>query len=161
MVSRLTSRLSAPARTRRQTSAQPAPAAQRRPVRLTFTMTSDERWQPYDPRWLVELARVQLPEETWLPDALAACTRFRRRSDAYIYFVDNRRPNEPDHRGNMTLALNSNRQMKGGSCSTYSKADVLAESNSSTRSDEQLERPGMTTLKNVAAASAGRSAGLR
>ena len=29
--------------------------------------------KPYDPAWLVELATEQLPEETWLPAALAVC----------------------------------------------------------------------------------------
>jgi hypothetical protein len=45
-------------------------------------------WKPYDPAWLVELARAQLPEEPWLPAALAACTMARQESAAYIHFVD-------------------------------------------------------------------------
>ena len=58
-------------------------------------MLAGEAWQSYDPSWLVELAREQLPEATWLSDALAACTRFCSYSDAMIYFVDPARPNEP------------------------------------------------------------------
>jgi hypothetical protein len=27
-------------------------------------------WITYDPNWLIPLAQKQLPEETWLPDAL-------------------------------------------------------------------------------------------
>lgn len=52
-------------------------------------------WQTYDPTWLVQLAREQLPEEPWLAEALANCTRCCRESDAYIRFVDASRPNEP------------------------------------------------------------------
>ena len=44
-------------------------------------------WKSYDPTWLVELAKEQLPEEKWLPAALAACTMARQESDAYIHFV--------------------------------------------------------------------------
>ena len=51
-------------------------------------------WQPYDPTWLVELAKAQLPEEDWLPAALAACTRARQESEAYIHFVNPADPND-------------------------------------------------------------------
>ena len=49
-------------------------------------------WRPYDPAWLVALARAQLPEEAWLPDALARCTRASG-DIPQIHFVDPRRPN--------------------------------------------------------------------
>ena len=52
-------------------------------------------WQPYDPTWLVTLAREQLVDETWLPDALARCTRCLQKSDAYIYFINPDQPNRP------------------------------------------------------------------
>jgi len=52
-------------------------------------------WQPYDPTWLVELAKAQLPEEKWLPAALAACTTARQGSPAYIHFVNPADPDEP------------------------------------------------------------------
>ena len=45
-------------------------------------------WEPYDPSWLVTLAQQQLPEETWLPEALAQCTTCRIESQAYIHFID-------------------------------------------------------------------------
>lgn len=32
-------------------------------------------WAPYDPRWLVQLARKQLPDDWQLHEAPAACTR--------------------------------------------------------------------------------------
>jgi hypothetical protein len=53
-------------------------------------------WKPYDPTWLVELAKAQLPEEPWLPAALAACTSASQESAAYIHFVDPAHPSEPD-----------------------------------------------------------------
>jgi len=58
-------------------------------------MAKQSNWEPYDPTWLIELAREQHPEEAWLPAALAACTRCRRESDAYIYFVNPDGPNKP------------------------------------------------------------------
>ena len=52
-------------------------------------------WKPYDPAWLIELAKEQLPDETWLPAALAACTMARQESAAYIHFVKPADPDEP------------------------------------------------------------------
>jgi hypothetical protein len=54
------------------------------------------KWECYDPNWLVELAKQQLPEEQWLPRALLACTKARWESRAYVYFVDCSHPNEPE-----------------------------------------------------------------
>ena len=53
-------------------------------------------WQPYDPAWLVALARETMPDAPSLADALAKCTRASQPSRAYTYFVDPARPNEPD-----------------------------------------------------------------
>ena len=52
-------------------------------------------WEPYDPAWLVELAKDQMPEEPWLPAALATCRRAWLQSPAYVYFVNPRNPNSP------------------------------------------------------------------
>ena len=52
-------------------------------------------WKSYDPAWLIELAKAQLPDETWLPAALAACTMARQESAAYIHFVSDADPDEP------------------------------------------------------------------
>ena len=49
-------------------------------------------WRPYDPSWLVALARAQLPNEPWLPDALARCTTASG-DIPQIHFVNPRRPN--------------------------------------------------------------------
>jgi hypothetical protein len=51
-------------------------------------------WEPYDPTWLVELAKEQVPEEPWLPDAISNCRRAWRRSAAYTYFVNPDNPNK-------------------------------------------------------------------
>ena len=45
-------------------------------------------WADYDPTWLVELARAQHPEESWLHTALAACTRCLQEDAETSYFVD-------------------------------------------------------------------------
>ena len=52
-------------------------------------------WKPYDPAWLIDLAKEQLPEETWLPAALAACTMAKQDSTAYIHFVKAAESEEP------------------------------------------------------------------
>lgn len=54
------------------------------------------QWKPYDPRWLVELAGNACPEDPWLAEALAKCTRAAVASRAYTYFVDPANPNAPD-----------------------------------------------------------------
>ena len=45
-------------------------------------------WQPYDPSWLVRLAREHYPEVPWLATALEKCTRCKIKSKAYVCFVD-------------------------------------------------------------------------
>ena len=64
-------------------------------------------WKPYDHTWLVELAKAQFPEETWLPAALAACTSARQDTSAYIHFVDPADPDAPSSewevQSNLTL----------------------------------------------------------
>jgi hypothetical protein len=42
-------------------------------------------WRPYDPTWLVALAKVQTPE---LAEALARCTQAQEECPAYFLFVD-------------------------------------------------------------------------
>jgi len=53
------------------------------------------QWKPYDPGWLVALARESRPDEPWLAEALSRCTRAAQESPAYIHFVDPAHPNEP------------------------------------------------------------------
>jgi len=52
-------------------------------------------WEPYDPAWLVDWVRENVPGEPWLADALARCTRAREESRAYLCFVDNADANGP------------------------------------------------------------------
>jgi len=52
-------------------------------------------WKLHDPTWLIELAKAQLPEEDWLPTALAACTRALQESEAYSHFVNPADANDP------------------------------------------------------------------
>ncbi|WP_143710891.1 hypothetical protein [Saccharophagus degradans] len=53
------------------------------------------RWKEYDPTWLVKSAEYRFSEYTWLRDALIACNRAKIRSDYYIYFVNEKKPNKP------------------------------------------------------------------
>ena len=52
-------------------------------------------WEPYDPTWLVEWVRKNVPGEPWLADALARCTRGAWGGRAYLYFVDPTDANQP------------------------------------------------------------------
>lgn len=52
-------------------------------------------WKPYDPCWLAEWVRANVPDETWLADALARCTRGMEGGAAYLYFVDPADANRP------------------------------------------------------------------
>lgn len=49
-----------------------------------------QRWMVYDPGWLVDLAREQLPEEPWLTEALSKCTRCLVVSEYYVRLDDER-----------------------------------------------------------------------
>ena len=52
-------------------------------------------WKPYDPQWLVELAREQHQDKHWLAEAFSKCTRAQTGGRAYVYFVDHSNPNKP------------------------------------------------------------------
>ena len=52
-------------------------------------------WQPYDPAWLVALARRQHPAQPWLAEALSRCTQARGAGTVYVRFVSHRRANQP------------------------------------------------------------------
>ena len=53
------------------------------------------QWKPYDPTWLIALAKAQYPQEAWLHQAFAVCTRCLKRSKAYYYFIPADKPNQP------------------------------------------------------------------
>lgn len=52
-------------------------------------------WKPYDPSWLADWVRGNAPDEPWLADALARCTRAMDGGRAYVYFVDPADANQP------------------------------------------------------------------
>lgn len=54
--------------------------------------------KPHDPAWLVEWVRKDVPDEPWLADALARCTRAMEGGAAYRYFVDPANANQPGAR---------------------------------------------------------------
>ncbi|MEM7343676.1 MAG: hypothetical protein AAF485_05500 [Chloroflexota bacterium] len=61
-----------------------------------MSKASEGQWEPYDPSWLVNLAKEQRPEAEWLPRALADCTKAKQgNSEAYLYFVDSQNANKP------------------------------------------------------------------
>jgi hypothetical protein len=53
------------------------------------------KWTEYDPEWLAVLAEAQVPEESWLPAAIRACTRHSVESNAYYRFVSPENANQP------------------------------------------------------------------
>ena len=52
-------------------------------------------WIDYDPTWLVQEAAERFPERLDLQEALSRCRRAKWASDAFLYFEDATRPNEP------------------------------------------------------------------
>jgi len=49
-----------------------------------FTVTL-MNWEPYDPTWLVEPAREQVPEEPWLPElALVVGARMAKKRSVHL-----------------------------------------------------------------------------
>jgi hypothetical protein len=52
-------------------------------------------WKPYDPAWVADWVRASVPDEPWLADALARCTRAMDGGKAYVYFVDPADANQP------------------------------------------------------------------
>ena len=54
-----------------------------------------ENWEPYDPEWLIDLAKEQLPDRPEIILALSSCIRAKHSGKAYIYFVSSDSPNQP------------------------------------------------------------------
>jgi hypothetical protein len=50
----------------------------------------------FEPRMLIEAVRKQAPEFPWLPDALMKCGRGEWESRAYVTYVSQSNPNQPD-----------------------------------------------------------------
>ena len=55
-----------------------------------------EKWEAYNPQWLVDLAKEQIQDKPEIILALSNCIKARRKSKAYIYFVSGDNPNQPN-----------------------------------------------------------------
>ncbi len=55
-----------------------------------------EKWETYNPNWVVKIAKKQIPERPEIIEALMRCTLGLKQSRAYIYFVDAKNPNQPN-----------------------------------------------------------------
>lgn len=66
-----------------------------------------EKWQAYDPDWIVELAKEQIPDRPEIIRALSECIKARVRNRAYTYFVSADNANQPNSewqfKGNVML----------------------------------------------------------
>ena len=51
--------------------------------------------KPYDPAWLIKLAKEQLPNQPEIADALKRCTASVHKTKGCVYFVSPEAPNEP------------------------------------------------------------------
>jgi len=71
-------------------------------------MREELTWEPYDPIWLVELAKEQIPDQPWIAEVLTKCTRCSK-SKNHFYFVNPERSNEPgsNWQYEMCISLNS------------------------------------------------------
>ncbi len=56
----------------------------------------NEKWETYNPEWLVDLAKDQIPDKPEIISALSNCVKAKRESRAYIYFVNADNPNQPN-----------------------------------------------------------------
>ena len=54
------------------------------------------KWEAYDPDWLVQLAKEEIPEELLIIENLKKCTSCFKESKAYYYFVESKNPNHPN-----------------------------------------------------------------
>lgn len=53
------------------------------------------KWEPYDPHWIVDLAKAQYPDAPQFAAAIALCTRRSVESPAYSHFIDPTDANKP------------------------------------------------------------------
>ena len=65
-----------------------------------MNLASDAPWLPYDPTWLVELAKAQKPRKKWLHGALMQCTMAQAKTccapkTCGYYFIDATNANQP------------------------------------------------------------------
>ena len=56
----------------------------------------NNKWETYNPEWLVDIAREQIPDRSEIIIALSECVKAKLESKAYVYFVNGDNPNEPN-----------------------------------------------------------------
>ncbi|MEM9547848.1 MAG: hypothetical protein AAGA77_17830 [Bacteroidota bacterium] len=56
----------------------------------------NEKWQVYDPQWLIDLAKEQIPDKPEIILALSKCIKANVESRTFIYFVNGDLPNQPN-----------------------------------------------------------------
>ena len=72
-----------------------------------------KEWITYDPEWLIELAKQQIPERHEIIEALNECTKAKAESRAYIYFVNGENSSQPDSKWRVVENIILNDKKKG------------------------------------------------
>lgn len=54
------------------------------------------KWKTYNPEWLVEIAKKQIPKEHKVIENLKHCIKCFKKSKTYYYFVYSENPNKPN-----------------------------------------------------------------
>jgi len=54
----------------------------------------NEKWEAYNPQWLIDIASKQIPDKPEVIDALSKCIKAKVESKAYTYFVNGDNPNQ-------------------------------------------------------------------
>ena len=56
----------------------------------------NKKWEAYNPQWIVDIAKEQIPDKTEIITALSKCLKAKSESKAYIYFANGDNPNGPN-----------------------------------------------------------------
>lgn len=56
----------------------------------------NKKWETYNPQWIVDIAKEQIPDKPEIILALSKCIKAKIESRAYIYFVNGDNSNEPN-----------------------------------------------------------------
>jgi len=54
-----------------------------------------QKWEKYDPKWLIDASKYRYEEYPWLKEALSLCTEAKKSSNLYTYFVNSKNANKP------------------------------------------------------------------
>ncbi len=55
-----------------------------------------KKWETYNPQWIVDIAKKQIPDKPEIILALSKCIKAKIESRAYIYFVNRDNSNKPN-----------------------------------------------------------------